>query len=78
MLLGANAIEEQMKWFALEQQVTDRTPPAFLAHAINDKIVPPTLPRNSAIWEDPEERYCRLKLATISANWSSFAMLLKS
>jgi acetyl esterase/lipase len=39
-LLGANATDEQMKWFSLEQQVTDRTPPAFLAHAINDKIVP--------------------------------------
>lgn len=39
-LLGANPTDEQMKWFSLEQQVTDNTPPSFLAHALNDRIVP--------------------------------------
>jgi acetyl esterase/lipase len=39
-LLGENASSEQMKRFSLEQQVNDKTPPAFLAHAVNDRMVP--------------------------------------
>jgi acetyl esterase/lipase len=39
-LLGTNPTPEQMKWFSSEKQVTAKTPPTFLAHALNDRIVP--------------------------------------
>ncbi len=38
-LLGADASAEQMALFSNEKQVTDKTPPAFLAHALDDKAV---------------------------------------
>jgi acetyl esterase/lipase len=39
-LLGSNPSEELVNWFSNEKQVTRTTPPAFLAHAIDDKPVP--------------------------------------
>jgi len=38
-LLGKNATPEMQKLFSNETQVTDQTPPAFLAHAKDDKVV---------------------------------------
>ncbi len=38
-LLGAEPSTEHMKLFSNEKQVTDKTPPAFLAHALDDKAV---------------------------------------
>jgi acetyl esterase/lipase len=38
-LLGKNATPEMLKLFSNETQVTDKTPPAFLAHALDDKVV---------------------------------------
>jgi acetyl esterase/lipase len=40
-LLGPNPSPEMIKRFSNELQVTARTPPTFLAHAANDKPVPP-------------------------------------
>jgi acetyl esterase/lipase len=40
-LLGANPSPELIKLFSNEKQVTAHTPPTFLAHARNDKAVPP-------------------------------------
>ncbi len=40
-LLGGAASPELVALFSNEKQVTDRTPPAFLAHALDDKPVPP-------------------------------------
>jgi acetyl esterase/lipase len=40
-LLGENPSPELVKLFSNEKQVTSRTPPTFLAHAHNDKAVPP-------------------------------------
>jgi acetyl esterase/lipase len=40
-LLGANPDEKLVKLFSNETQVTDKTPPAFLAHARDDKVVVP-------------------------------------
>ncbi len=40
-LLGANPTAELVRRFSNELQVTDRTPPTFLAHALDDKPVPP-------------------------------------
>jgi dipeptidyl aminopeptidase/acylaminoacyl peptidase len=40
-LLGENPSEEAVLHFSNELQVTSRTPPAFLAHALNDTVVPP-------------------------------------
>jgi acetyl esterase/lipase len=40
-LLGKDPSEELIKKFSNDQQVTDKTPPTFLAHAIDDKPVPP-------------------------------------
>jgi len=38
-LLGPNPSEESIKKFSSELQVTDQSPPAFLAHAVDDKVV---------------------------------------
>jgi acetyl esterase/lipase len=40
-LLGPTPTEKLVHLFSNEKQVTDRTPPTFLAHAVNDKPVPP-------------------------------------
>jgi acetyl esterase/lipase len=40
-LLGPNPPPEQVKFFSNETQVTQETPPAFLAHALDDQPVPP-------------------------------------
>lgn len=40
-LLGKEPTPELVKLFSNEKQVTDRTPPTFLAHALDDKPVPP-------------------------------------
>ena len=43
-LLGANPTPEQIELFSNEKQITEHTPPAFLAHAVDDTVV---LPDNS-------------------------------
>lgn len=40
-LLGPHPDEERVRLFSNETQVTDKTPPAFLAHAKDDRVVPP-------------------------------------
>ncbi|MBA63014.1 MAG: alpha/beta hydrolase [Planctomycetaceae bacterium] len=40
-LLGANPSDELVKRFSNELRVTSRTPPTFLAHAVDDKPVSP-------------------------------------
>ena len=40
-LMGANPTAEMITKFSNEQQVTEKTPPTFLAHAMDDKVVPP-------------------------------------
>ncbi|MCC7423618.1 MAG: alpha/beta hydrolase [Planctomycetaceae bacterium] len=40
-LLGKEPSDELIKRFSNDQQVTDKTPPTFLAHAVDDKPVPP-------------------------------------
>src|SRR5262249_52390906 len=40
-LLGKEPKPEMVDLFSNEKQVTKQTPPAFLAHAIDDKPVPP-------------------------------------
>jgi dipeptidyl aminopeptidase/acylaminoacyl peptidase len=40
-LLGKNPDEKLVELFSNEKQVTAKTPPAFLAHAKDDKPVPP-------------------------------------
>lgn len=39
-LLGANPSPELIELFSNEKQVTEKTPPIFLAHAVDDKPVP--------------------------------------
>ena len=39
-LLGAEPSSELVRLFSNELQVTGKTPPAFLAHALDDKVVP--------------------------------------
>ncbi len=48
-LLGANAKPELVSLFSNEKQVTAQTPPAFLAHALDDKVVPA---ENSKMFHD--------------------------
>lgn len=45
-LLGENPSPELVRLFSNETQITDHTPPAFLAHAVNDTGVPPDNSRN--------------------------------
>jgi acetyl esterase/lipase len=40
-LLGKEAKAELIELFSNEKQITPKTPPAFLAHALDDKVVPP-------------------------------------
>lgn len=40
-LLGKNPTPELVELFSNEKHVTDKTPPTFLAHALDDKPVPP-------------------------------------
>jgi acetyl esterase/lipase len=40
-LLGPNPTPEMVDLFSNEKQVTDKTPPMFLAHAKDDAVVPP-------------------------------------
>lgn len=40
-LLGTDPSEEMRKLFSSELQVTSATPPTFLAHAVDDTLVPP-------------------------------------
>ncbi|MEI7505013.1 MAG: alpha/beta hydrolase [Paludibacter sp.] len=39
-LLGNNPTDEQVQFYSNELQVTKKTPPTFLVHAIDDKAVP--------------------------------------
>ena len=48
-LLGPNPDEKLVKLFSNETQVTEKTPPAFLAHAKDDKAV---VPENSKAFHD--------------------------
>ncbi len=38
-LLGANPTPEEIEFFSNERQVTSNTPPTFLAHALDDRVV---------------------------------------
>ena len=40
-LLGPSPTDEKAELFSNEKQVTDQTPPAFLAHAKDDTLVSP-------------------------------------
>jgi acetyl esterase/lipase len=40
-LLGADPTPEQMQDLSLDRTISDATPPVFLAHALDDKAVPP-------------------------------------
>lgn len=40
-LLGKDATPELIELFSNEKRITRETPPAFLAHALDDKVVPP-------------------------------------
>jgi acetyl esterase/lipase len=40
-LLGPDPTAEMIERFSNEKQVTPKTPPTFLAHALNDEVVPP-------------------------------------
>ena len=45
-LLGASPKRELVRLFSNELQVSDTTPPTFLAHAVDDKSVPPANSRD--------------------------------
>ena len=53
-LLGPNPTAELVQRFSNELQVTDRTPPTFLAHALDDKPVPP---ENSRLFHEALRRH---------------------
>lgn len=53
-LLGPNPSPERIEAFSVEKQVTDQTPPTFLAHAKDDTVV---IPRNSALFAEAMRRH---------------------
>lgn len=59
-LLGENPTQELVNLFSNEKQVTSQTPPMFLAHALDDKPVPP---------ENSKLLYDALKAAGIEAKY---------
>ena len=48
-LLGAKPSEKLIELFSNEKQVTKNTPPMFLAHALDDRPVPPA--NSKALYE---------------------------
>lgn len=48
-LLGKNASAEDIKAFSNELQINSKTPPAFLTHALDDRVV---VPENSQIFHE--------------------------
>ncbi|MCM8532294.1 MAG: prolyl oligopeptidase family serine peptidase, partial [Lentisphaeraceae bacterium] len=48
-LLGNTPSDEDLKYFSSELQVNSKTPPTFLAHALDDKPVPPV---NSSLFHE--------------------------
>lgn len=48
-MFGKNPSAKQLDYFSSEKQVTDKTPPAFMAHAVDDKPVPP---ENSKVFHE--------------------------
>ena len=59
-LLGDMPTEEEIRNFSNEKQVTAKTPPAFLAHALDDKAVPP---------ENSADFYKELKAVNVAAEY---------
>jgi acetyl esterase/lipase len=59
-LLGDMPTEEDIRNFSNEKQVTAKTPPAFLAHALDDKAVPP---------ENSADFYKALKAVNVAAEY---------
>lgn len=53
-LLGESPSEELIRRFSCDQQVTADTPPAFLAHAVDDKVV---VLANSRVYHDAQLRH---------------------
>lgn len=53
-LLGDNPSPELIELYSNERQVTERTPPMFLAHALDDKPVPPE--NSQRLYEALKER----------------------
>ena len=48
-LLGSSPSTEMIELFSNETQVTPQTPPAYLAHALDDKVV---VPANSRMFHE--------------------------
>ncbi len=48
-LLGPSPTQAQLDFFSAEKNVTDKTPPVYLAHALDDTVV---TPKNSADFRD--------------------------
>ena len=61
-LLGRKAPPKLVELFSNEKQVTTKTPPAFLAHAVDDRPVPP---------ENSRQFYAALKSKKVSATETS-------
>lgn len=59
-LLGDSPAEDQIINFSNEKQVNAKTPPAFLAHALDDRVVPP---------ENSADFYRALKAVNVAAEY---------
>jgi acetyl esterase/lipase len=53
-LLGKETTAQLMERFSNEKQVTARTPPTFLAHAVDDQVVPP---QHSRVFYEALQKY---------------------
>jgi acetyl esterase/lipase len=59
-LLGPDPTPEMIELFSNEKQVTDQTPPIFLAHAVDDKPVP--IKNSQALYAALQEKQIPSKL----------------
>ena len=68
-LLGPDQTPELIEKFSNEKQVTAETPPAFLAHAVDDKVVPDCEQPEVRRGAEGEERAGKAPRASIRRSW---------
>lgn len=64
-LLGENPAPELVKLYSNDLQVTVSTPPVFLAHALDDRVVPPR--HSQALYAALQEKHIPAKLLELAS-----------
>jgi len=72
-LLGENPSDEMVKLFSNELQVTKNTPPTFIVHNIDDKVVP--IPNSEQMLKALQEKNVPAELHKFDVGGHGFGML---